>query len=175
MEMTERELFEAVYRKCFPIAVGMQSDLFQIDGEEYARAKVYVAFKIWQATRATPADQEPIRWENLPCYLIDICEGQVISEEFLQRAISDMLAHPQYSGAKPFNLSQQFISAAQDGPDVMGFDETHLSPESFLDVDVIALTCNGEFDDSGGIYFSRKMWGFFVSEIRALASTKVKP
>lgn len=46
----------------------------------------------------------------------------------------------------------------------------------FLDVDAIARSCNGEFDESGGMNFSRKMWGFFVSEIRdLLAATGAKP
>jgi hypothetical protein len=69
----------------------------------------------------TADDGVPVPWENLTCYLIDKCEGKVISEEFLQHALTAMLADPQYNGAKPFSLSQEFISNAVDGPDVMGF------------------------------------------------------
>ncbi|MCA8120485.1 hypothetical protein LGN07_17320 [Burkholderia cepacia] len=37
---------------------------------------------------------------------------------------------------------------------------------SDIDVDAIAKDCRGEFDESGGIYFTRKFWGAFVSDIR---------
>ena len=35
--------------------------------------------------------------QNLSCYLIDHCEGETITEEFLQRAVSDMLKIPTYA------------------------------------------------------------------------------
>ncbi|MBC8737038.1 hypothetical protein F6X40_09475 [Paraburkholderia sp. UCT31] len=36
-------------------------------------------------------------WENFPGYLIDHCEGEVISEEFLQHALAAMLKNEQYA------------------------------------------------------------------------------
>lgn len=39
----------------------------------------------------------PIPWELFPCYLLDECEGDVISEEFLQQALAAMLKHPRYA------------------------------------------------------------------------------
>lgn len=42
-----------------------------------------------------------VPWENFPCYLIDHCEGDVITEEGLQHALAAMLANPQYSAATP--------------------------------------------------------------------------
>lgn len=42
-----------------------------------------------------------VAWENFPCYLIDHCEGDVITEEGLQHALAAMLANPQYSATTP--------------------------------------------------------------------------
>jgi len=46
-----------------------------------------------------PAQQEPVAnvWEQFAGYLIDKCEGEIISEEGLQRALADMLADPAYT------------------------------------------------------------------------------
>ena len=100
-----------------------------LDDAKLPKLSVYAIRTLWNALYdsmpiAAPtqgADARPAAWDNLPCYLIDKCEGQVISEEFLQRALSGMLADPQYSAAKPFELSQEFISESKDGPDVIGF------------------------------------------------------
>lgn len=35
-------------------------------------------------------------WANFPCYLIDHCEGETITEEGLQRALAAMLKDPKY-------------------------------------------------------------------------------
>lgn len=46
---------------------------------------------------AAPAQPVTVPWENFPSYLIDHCEGDVISEEGLQFALSKMLSNPQYA------------------------------------------------------------------------------
>lgn len=45
------------------------------------------------------AQAQPVTvpWENFPSYLIDHCEGDTISEEGLQFALSKMLSNPQYA------------------------------------------------------------------------------
>lgn len=98
-----------------------------------------------RATYTVVPNTRPVPWDNLPCYLIDKCEGQVISEEFLQRALSEMLADPQYSGAKPFELSQEFISNAKDGPDVIGFCADAPAPKS-----IKCPECEGTGYDGSG-------------------------
>lgn len=53
------------------------------------------------ALAAAPAQAVPSGmwtiWESLPGYLIDHCEGDVITEEGLQRALEAMLKNPKYS------------------------------------------------------------------------------
>lgn len=39
-------------------------------------------------------------WESLPGYLIDHCEGEIVSEEMLQRALEAMLKDPKYAAPK---------------------------------------------------------------------------
>lgn len=39
----------------------------------------------------------PVAWENFPAYLIEHCEGDRITEEGLQHALSRMLADPKYA------------------------------------------------------------------------------
>ena len=46
---------------------------------------------------AAQAQPVTVPWENFPSYLIDHCEGDVISEEGLQFALSKMLSNPQYA------------------------------------------------------------------------------
>ena len=41
--------------------------------------------------------QEHVAWEMFPAYLIDKCEGEIITEEGLQRSFADMLADPAYA------------------------------------------------------------------------------
>ncbi|HDR9065493.1 TPA: terminase gpA endonuclease subunit [Burkholderia contaminans] len=36
-------------------------------------------------------------------------------------------------------------------------------------IEAVAHECRGEADESGSMYFDRKAWGFFVSEMRGLA------
>ena len=48
--------------------------------------------------RAAPAPAAvAVPWENFPAFLIDHCEGDIISEEGLQSALAAMLADPQYA------------------------------------------------------------------------------
>lgn len=54
-----------------------------------------------QSPVAGPAAPVAVPWDNFPAYLIDHCEGQTITEEGLQRALSAMLANPQYAAAAP--------------------------------------------------------------------------
>ena len=53
------------------------------------------------ASMAAPV-QEPVttQWERFPAYLIDKWEGETISEEGLQRALSDMLNDPTYTAPR---------------------------------------------------------------------------
>lgn len=46
-----------------------------------------------------PPPQEPAAnmWESFAAYLIDKCEGEVISEESMQRSLADMLSDPAYT------------------------------------------------------------------------------
>lgn len=55
-----------------------------------------------RASLAQPA-VEPVAtlWERFPAYLIDTCEGEIISEEGLQRALADMLSDPRYAAPVP--------------------------------------------------------------------------
>ena len=55
---------------------------------------------------AAPA-QDPAAWEMFPAYLIDKCEGDIISEEGLQRALADMLSDPAY--ATPPSAQRQWV------------------------------------------------------------------
>ncbi|EZP56355.1 hypothetical protein [Delftia sp. RIT313] len=72
------------------------------DGAEVARVCTHWAYRddIWPRADAV-APAAPIPWDNFPAYLIDHCEGQTITEEGLQRALSAMLANPQYAAAAP--------------------------------------------------------------------------
>ena len=44
-----------------------------------------------------PVIRKRIEWANLPAYLIDHCEGQEVSEENVQRWVSEMLIDPKYT------------------------------------------------------------------------------
>ena len=49
-----------------------------------------------------PTQQAPAQktvWQMFAAYLIDKCEGEVITEEGLQRSLADMLADPAYAAA----------------------------------------------------------------------------
>lgn len=72
------------------------------DGAEVARVCTHWAYRddIWPRADAV-APAAPIPWDNFPAYLIDHCEGQTITEEGMQHALSAMLANPQYAGTAP--------------------------------------------------------------------------
>lgn len=56
---------------------------------------------------AEPASgAEGLPWSNFPAYLIDHCEGDIISEEGLQRALAAMLKDPKYSGHPSGNAGE---------------------------------------------------------------------
>lgn len=59
----------------------------------------------WQM-RAAPAQAVAVPWDNFPAYLIDHCEGDTITEEWLQRALSAMLADPQYAAPAQEHATQ---------------------------------------------------------------------
>jgi hypothetical protein len=48
---------------------------------------------------AVPEAVDGVRWDLFPGYLIDHCEGDLLSEEGLQHALSRMLKDPQYLAA----------------------------------------------------------------------------
>ncbi|MNK70404.1 hypothetical protein D3C87_898230 [compost metagenome] len=49
------------------------------------------------ASAPVAGEAQPVAWENFPAYLIDHCEGDTISEEGLQHALSRMMADPKYT------------------------------------------------------------------------------
>lgn len=66
-------------------------------GEKYGLVLDKIAELRSQAAALPPVGaQEEVDWDKFPGYLIDHCEGNVISEEFLQKALADMLRNPQY-------------------------------------------------------------------------------
>ena len=46
-------------------------------------------------------------WEMFPAYLIDKCEGEIITEEGLQRSLADMLTDPSYTALPAVQPEQQ--------------------------------------------------------------------
>lgn len=87
-----------------------RSDCVYYDEQEARRAFAQAEGRGWNcylfeyARRAALASapvageaQKPVAWENFPAYLIDHCEGDTISEEGLQHALSRMLADPKYA------------------------------------------------------------------------------
>lgn len=55
------------------------------------------------AAAPQPAQQEPVAnvWEMFAAYLIDKCEGEIITEEGLQHSLADMVADPNYAAPQP--------------------------------------------------------------------------
>ena len=83
----------------------------------------------------TPKAETASIWANFPAYLIDHCEGEVITEEGLQRALSDMLQSPQYK-AQPA-VEPVAITDEQDldfviSPDALRPDDRILVPRGLL-------------------------------------------
>lgn len=79
------------------------------------------------AQLAAQAGQEPVvvdgvRWDLFPGWLIDHCEGEIISEEGLQFALADMLNSDSYKQATQRNRTVQPAQAGQSpvtGSEVM--------------------------------------------------------
>lgn len=64
--MTERELFEAEYRKVFPMIASIVLDVFSVDDcGDYVRANVFCSYKLWQAAR-TPSAEAACDRDALP-------------------------------------------------------------------------------------------------------------
>lgn len=58
----------------------------------------------WQArarlaNTALADEGQSVLWENFPAYLIDHCEGDIVTEEGIQRALANMLDDPKYATA----------------------------------------------------------------------------
>lgn len=80
---------------------------------------------------AEPSGGESVAWEMFPGYLIEQCEGEIITEEGLQRALADMLGDPEYTpqpqtpakdipeGYKlvPVEPTEEMLNAARDWSD----------------------------------------------------------
>ena len=76
-------------------------------GDPFSICDLQSDIKVWNKRSAPPQpkpqaeqpEQEPVAtaWEMFPAYLIDHCEGEIISEEGLQQAMADMLADPKYT------------------------------------------------------------------------------
>ncbi|WP_419204224.1 hypothetical protein [Bordetella trematum] len=49
------------------------------------------------ASAPVAGEAQPVAWENFPAYLIDHCEGDTITEEGIQRALSNMLIDQKYT------------------------------------------------------------------------------
>lgn len=75
----------------------------RMNGADAMTPEFYSAIRMLAAS----PQQEPgavdglVRWDLLPSYLIDHCEGDTISEEGLQHAVAAMLRDPKYSHSKP--------------------------------------------------------------------------
>ncbi|WP_171963133.1 hypothetical protein [Bordetella trematum] len=61
------------------------------------------------ASDPVAGEAQPVAWENFPAYLIDHCEGDTITEEGIQRALSNMLIDQKYAAPQ--------ASPAADGRD----------------------------------------------------------
>ncbi|WP_204246501.1 hypothetical protein, partial [Bordetella trematum] len=66
------------------------------------------------ASAPVAGEAKPVAWENFPAYLIDHCEGDTITEEGIQRALSRMLIDQKYAAPQ--------ACAAADGRDARGED-----------------------------------------------------
>jgi len=95
-EITDDQIEAMAHRRAWRYK--KSSDPHHSDTYTFNRATLleFVRFDI-AALASTTGEAEPAIWANFPCYLIDHCEGDTISEEGLQRALSDMLADPKYA------------------------------------------------------------------------------
>lgn len=60
-------------------------------------------------------------WGNFASYLLDKCEGEVITEEFLQHTLAAMMRDPQYNGgmlSRDARRWGQLNEAFKDAPDI---------------------------------------------------------
>ena len=64
-----------------------------------AGTALFTLAQLTEAYEAGKRDTVPEGLANFACYLIDHCEGETISEEFIQRALSQALKLPQYAAA----------------------------------------------------------------------------
>jgi hypothetical protein len=56
------------------------------------------AVEVYEAIeQALAAPVQETVWEMFAAYLIDKCEGEIITEEGLQRSLADMLTDPNYT------------------------------------------------------------------------------
>lgn len=78
------------YERSLDFRLGWNACLDAIEEARAKRASLASAPVAGEARR-------PVAWENFPAYLIDHCEGDTISEEGIQRALSRMLADPKYT------------------------------------------------------------------------------
>lgn len=110
------------------------------------------------ALRRAREELSIVEWENDP-------PSRVVK---LFDEIDSLLA------AHPGQPEPNFVSRWSDAIRSMGKPEPRAEvTHSDVDVDAIAKDCRGEFDESGGIYFTRKFWGMFVSDIRgAIAAAR---
>lgn len=93
----ERALFESS-AKSDSSGVSFERDA----GGNYIDMSAAILWRGWELARAALPAQAvapAIPWDNFPGYLIDHCEGDTITEEYLQGALAAMLADPKYSAA----------------------------------------------------------------------------
>jgi hypothetical protein len=90
-------------------ALRQQARRFEAMSQELAHPAFYDPRQGTGAPVAGEA-QRSVAWENFPAYLIDHCEGDTISEEGLQRALSRMLADPKYAAPQASEAQQPALA-----------------------------------------------------------------
>jgi hypothetical protein len=106
-------------------ALSLMQSLYECDLKETASGVVLAA----QTSDAVP-------WDKFASYLIDKHEGDVVSEEMLQRAVSEMLLDPKYVGQRAsIDELRQRMKDANDLWDELGVTSS---------ADMLALTADAQ-------------------------------
>jgi hypothetical protein len=97
--MNNREQFESAWHKEYPLHSSTAFTRSGFAPERYANTRVQDGWLMWQAARATPADQEPVAMDAMrfACYLIDHCEDAYVSEESVRAWLASAMGNPQYA------------------------------------------------------------------------------
>jgi hypothetical protein len=112
-------------------------------------------FEGWQARAQQASAPDGVCWDLLPAWLIDHCEGDVLTEELLQRAVAGMLASDAYQALA--RERRRFASPPPTVPaDVMA-DVGHWQPIETAPKDGTTVILGRDMGDFG---FARG-YGYF--------------